>query len=79
MTDTPRKTQKERLLEILLRGTVSNFELRNLQPAIFQIGTRLFELKQEGYDIVTRRDENDRRKFYYSLRQEMAKDLFQAA
>ena len=70
-------SQKTRLLEVLrVRGTVSNVELHEMQPPIFQIPTRLFELKKQGYQIVTKKDEKDRRVFWYSLRQEPRKDLF---
>ena len=71
-----KKTQKETLLEMFHRKhTWSNYELRSLQPPIFQVGTRLFELKADGHLITTERDKSDRRKFYYTLH--LPGDLFQ--
>lgn len=75
MVEVKPKSQKERILELLVRnGTVSNYELRAVQPAIFQIGTRIFELKEEGHEIVTSQDSKDRRKFLYTLKSR--EDLF---
>ena len=67
MIEAPRKTQKQRLLEILERGPISNYELRSLQPPVFQYPVRLMELKEEGHPIIGYHDETDRRKYWYRL------------
>jgi len=61
-------TQKERLLAMFhQKATWSNFDLRSMQPAMFQYPARIWELQRDGYNIVTTQDPNDRRKFYYTL------------
>lgn len=72
-------SQKQRLLEIIkTRGQVSNFELHDLRPAIYQIPTRIFELIEDGHPIIGFYDEHDRRKYWYRYVQPQ-QDLFNAA
>jgi len=69
-------TQKERILSILTSNKeVSNFELHDLKPPIFQIPTRIFELIQEGHPIIGYHDALDRRKYWYKYVKPQ-KDLF---
>ena len=62
-------TQKERVLRILLANeSVTNFELHAIFPPIYQIPARIWELKNnDGYNIESRQDSDDRRKWHYSL------------
>ena len=70
-------TQKDRILEVLKANKeVSNFELHDMKPAIFQIPTRIFELIEEGHPIIGYHDENDRRKYWYKYCEPKG-DLFQ--
>lgn len=61
-------TQKERLLDLFRQnGTLSNYQLRSMQPPMFQFPTRIFEMIRAGYVIQTRFDDKDRKKYYYTL------------
>lgn len=61
-------TQKERILSLLDSGrAVSNHELRNMSPPIYQYPVRIKELREAGYDIRTERDLNNPKTFYYRL------------
>ena len=67
----PNKTQEQRILEELqIRGTISNYDLHAMQPPIFQPNPRIWTLRKKGYDIPSKRDEKDRKKWWYSLRKE---------
>ena len=69
-------SQQARLLNILKeRREISNFELHDLKPPIFQIPTRIFELREQGYPIIGFHDEHDRRRYWYKY-VEPKKDLF---
>jgi len=62
-------TQHQRLLEMFSRKiTWSNFELRKMEPPMYQYPTRIFELKAKGYNIVTTSDSNNHKKFYYTMK-----------
>ena len=69
------RTQKDRILGIL-RGcsAISNYELRALDPPIFQYPVRIKELRDEGHNIVTRHDEKDSRRWWYSLVREVIEE-----
>lgn len=61
-------TQQEVILGLLIKNTsVSNYDLHNIQPPIFQVGTRIFELREKGYDIRTTWDSKDKKKCYYTI------------
>lgn len=50
-------TQQERIIQVLKeRKHVSNFELHDLKPLIYQIPTRILELKAKGYWIESYHD-----------------------
>lgn len=83
MIEAKKQTQKERLFELFQRaGTLSNYELRAMQPPMFQYPVRIKELRDEGktagFTITTERDKNDRRKFLYTFKRTPAppSDLF---
>ena len=70
-------TQKNRLLELFrMQKTLSNYELRSLQPPIFQYPVRIKELIEEGHPIFGHHDISDRRKYLYTYQDEIKKDLF---
>jgi hypothetical protein len=59
-------TQKDRILQILKTNReVSNYELRSIQPPVFQYPVRIHELQQEGHQILGYPDAHDRRKYWY--------------
>lgn len=63
-----KKTQKETLLELFHRKhTWSNFELRSLQPPMFQYPVRIKELIEEGHDIRGTHHPTDKRIYLYTL------------
>lgn len=67
MIETAPMTQKERMLALLNRRmSWTNYELRAMDPPMFQYPVRIFELREDGHRIVTERDENDRRKVTYT-------------
>lgn len=72
----PKLTQKQRLLELLkARGAISNYELRSMQPPMFQYPARIWELIQDGEPIIGYKDAHDKRKWWYKY-VVPAKDLF---
>lgn len=64
-------SQKERILDILRRGIISNHELRRLNPPIYQYPTRIKELRDQGYQIITRQDKSNKKTFWYELIEEI--------
>ena len=61
-------SQKARLLKMFEEGRVlTNYELRDMRPAMFQYPVRINELRKEGYDIRGWFDPNDKKKYYYKL------------
>lgn len=70
-------TQKAKLLEVIrTRKKVSNFELHEAFPNIFQIPARIWELiHKEGQPIIGYQDQQDPRKHWYEW-VEPKKDLF---
>lgn len=77
MVDFPKKTQKQLLLDLLMtKGSMSNYELRSLQPPIFQYPVRIHELQKEGHPIYGKHDENDHKKYWYVYQPQPRKDLF---
>lgn len=75
-------TQKERLLDLFFqRNIMTNHELREMRPAMYQFPARIKELNEgellhRGLEIVGYFDKNDQKKYYYELRQKKAKDDF---
>ena len=77
-TEAPPKkqSQKDRLLEMFYQHTtLSNYELRAMQPPMFQYPVRILELRRGGHNIVTTQDPTDRRRVFYTLKPKG--DLFQ--
>jgi hypothetical protein len=73
-------TQKEILLSMFRsKKTLSNYELRAMNPPMFQFPVRIMELKAEGYNIVGHKDPNEPKKYYYTLYEAVKTDLFDAA
>jgi hypothetical protein len=72
-------TQKDRVLQILKSNkAVSNYQLRERQYEVgFQFPVRIHELIQEGHPIISYRDPQDRRKWWYEYKQ-IQQDLFAA-
>ena len=62
-----KQTQKERILRMLRERPVSNYEFRTIHPPMFQYPVRIFELRKEGYNIVTHKDPHDKKKIWYEL------------
>jgi hypothetical protein len=59
-------SQKDRILQLLQeKGRVSNYELHDLRPSIYQYPTRIWELKHEGHQIETEHDKEDPKKWWY--------------
>lgn len=62
-------TQKQRLVKMFKeQGTISNYQLRSMQPPMFDYITRIWELEQKGY--VFKKgflDPNDPKKYTYKL------------
>jgi hypothetical protein len=50
-----RKAQQERILEALRSGPRTSYELRRDPVGSYQNPTRIFELRQQGYEIETSR------------------------
>lgn len=61
------------------KGMVSNYELRSMQPPMFQYPVRIKELIDDGEPIIGYHDEGDRRKYWYKYCGNIQKDLFRAA
>ena len=61
-------TQKERLLMMFAEcDTWTNYQLRHMEPAMFQYPTRIFELSKLGYVFKTWFDADDPKKYNYKL------------
>jgi hypothetical protein len=61
-------TQHDRLIKMFReKQTWSNYELRSIQPPMFQYPTRIHELKLKGWSIVSHKDPDDNKKHYYTL------------
>lgn len=61
-------TQQERLINLFYeRKTLTNYELRALQPPIFQYPVRIKELRELGYDIRGEFSTEDKKKYVYTF------------
>jgi len=61
-------TQQERLINLFYeRKTLTNYELRALQPPIFQYPVRIKELRDLGYDIRGEFSTEDKKKYVYTF------------
>ena len=72
-------SQQDRILDLLkLNGRLCNYDLRALQPPIFQYPVRIKELIDQGQPIIAYRDKTDKRKYWYQYVHPQ-KDLFDNA
>ncbi len=63
-------SQKNRILAQMITngGTLSSYDIDQMQPRIKRYSARIEELRKEGYEIVTSQDKIDRAKFYFTYR-----------
>jgi len=56
-------SQQKRLLELFeAKRVISNYELREMRPAMFQYPVRILELREKGYWIEGEFDKEDKKK-----------------